>query len=660
MRFITFLILLISLISSDLSSQCTPEDCSGSLPPYGGICDENLEEGEVNIEYDDFESFVLTQACFNAQEIDPGNPDIIIQIMEIYDFTFSGLPDGLTAETDEPSYSSMPGSPTLGCIALSGTPEQAGVFDVNADFVSDIEAYIIGSCPSGISLSQTENANYALSLTILPDPSFEGLEEEYCETDGDVELIVTGTPGGEFSGDGVTGNIFSPSDVGPGDYEITYTVSAQEGDATGPAENSLSIEVEVLDSDEYFADMDDDGFGDPDNFIEACEAPDGYVDNDEDCDDTNEDINPDADEECDGIDNNCDGDIDEDFDEDNDGFTSCNGDCDDDNNDVYPGAEEVCDGVDNNCDGLVDEGFDMDGDGFTSCDGDCDDTNADLNPGAEEVCDGIDNNCDGVIDEGFDLDGDGFTSCGGDCDDMNPDINPMAIDSCGIDNNCDGIFPDNVETMISLGICEGDTIIYENEPISEAGSYVIVLSASNGCDSIIILEITDETIMPTIAIEVDTICTSDNPLDLGSLVEPQGGVFEGPGIDGDFFNPELAGEGTHTINYSASNDFCEGSVSFDLSVYVCTSIEDEIFESRLEVFPNPASDLLYVKVDNEYRTELHIGLYNIKGDLIFKENKKLVQGVNQYVYDVDNFTEGIYILKLRTEKGIVSKRILIN
>ena len=62
----------------------------------------------------------------------------------------------------------------------------------------------------------------------------------------------------------------------------------------------------------YYFDSDGDGFGDQKFDIKACSQPEGYADNDKDCDDTDATVNPDAAETCgDGIDNNCDGAIDE-------------------------------------------------------------------------------------------------------------------------------------------------------------------------------------------------------------------------------------------------------------------------------------------------------------------------------------------------------------
>ena len=211
----------------------------------------------------------------------------------------------------------------------------------------------------------------------------------------------------------------------------------------------------------FYADVDGDGFGDPNAEVEACEIRDGLSVLAEDCDDENARINPIVDEACDDIDNNCDGQIDEGLlitfyeDVDGDGFgnttmsvTACSvptgytetpGDCDDINTLANPNITEFCDNIDNNCDGQIDEGLlitfyeDVDGDGFgngnatvSACSlpvgysevsGDCDDSESLSNPGQMELCDSIDNNCDGIVDEDTaidaieyytDADGDGF------------------------------------------------------------------------------------------------------------------------------------------------------------------------------------------------------------------------------------------------------------
>jgi len=58
----------------------------------------------------------------------------------------------------------------------------------------------------------------------------------------------------------------------------------------------------------WYADTDKDVYGDPDDSLVDCDQPDGYVDNDSDCNDQDETINPDATETVgDSIDSNCNG-----------------------------------------------------------------------------------------------------------------------------------------------------------------------------------------------------------------------------------------------------------------------------------------------------------------------------------------------------------------
>ena len=323
-----------------------------------------------------------------------------------------------------------------------------------------------------------------------------------CRGENKVVDSGTGTVLQDADGDGFS----AEEDCNEQDASIFPTAEEVCDGIDNDCDEEIDEEVLLL----FYADADGDGHGNPDTSIENCVMPDGFVDNNTDCDDLDASVYAGAQETCDDIDNNCDGDIDEGLfedyfaDGDEDGFGDANtiipacalepglslidGDCDDTNPLISPSEDELCDGVDNNCNGDIDEEVqlvfytDFDGDGYGDASteefgctvpeekvtiaGDCDDLEIYANPMMIELCDDIDNDCDGLSDEAgafgeeiwyFDDDGDGYgistttqSSCSmpsgysnndSDCDDTNPDVSPDAQESCttSYDDNCNGI-----------------------------------------------------------------------------------------------------------------------------------------------------------------------------------------------------------------------------
>ena len=243
-------------------------------------------------------------------------------------------------------------------------------------------------------------------------------------------------------------------DVNPAAHEVCNDV---DDDCDG------HVDRDADDATDWWVDADGDGYGNPDFSQEACDAPEGYVDNHDDCDDGHPEAYPEHPEVCDGVDNDCNGLVDDDpldvltwyRDSDGDGYGSdlateaCEApadhvdnadDCDDSDPLAFPGAREVCNLKDDDCDGTVDDDpldgtafyVDGDGDGYgdpdltlTACtaptgyvtdDADCDDTDDGIHPFAPEHCDTVDEDCDGTADEDpvdaprwyGDSDGDGY------------------------------------------------------------------------------------------------------------------------------------------------------------------------------------------------------------------------------------------------------------
>lgn len=305
--------LLLSVISLTTvyfsQAQCTPVDCNADLISqgitYGGTCDSTLLDGVVGQAYADFESFVLTDNCFSAQLIDPGNPNIDIKITNIDNFSYSAMPAGISAATNASSYAPPSGGYTTGCVSYSGTPTEVGIFGDTLHFLAD--ATICGIIPAP---QPDHAATYRLWMKIKPDPSFT-LATSFCDTDPAVTLTPDVTTGGTFTINGAPATSFDPSTLGAGTYTVKYVVSKMEGAALFPATDSMTVVVSIVaNGGTVYYDGDNDGFGDPNNSttVTGCSIPANYVANADDCDDSNNGINPNAtDIPGNGIDEDCDG-----------------------------------------------------------------------------------------------------------------------------------------------------------------------------------------------------------------------------------------------------------------------------------------------------------------------------------------------------------------
>ena len=305
-----------------------------------------------------------------------------------------------------------------GAAAVDDAPDSPDSTGEATFYLEDLE---VGQHILRVSVTDTlgATASSTLEIEVVPDADGDG--------------FVSADSGGDDCDD-------SDPKVRPDAIEVCDGI---DNDCDGATD-----EDDAADASTFYADVDEDGYGDPDNTRSACEAPTGFVDIATDCDDLRDHSHPGADELCDTFDNDCDGDVDEDdsldagtwfADLDGDGFgdpasltRACaaptdhvadNTDCDDTEKEVKPGATEVCNDVDDDCNGDVDDSAadamtwyaDADLDTFgdvrkavLACDAptahvaddtDCDDSDGSINPDATEVCDGIDNDCDLKKDE---------------------------------------------------------------------------------------------------------------------------------------------------------------------------------------------------------------------------------------------------------------------
>ena len=406
-------------------------------------------------------------------DCDDSNPEIHPNADEICDEVDNNC-DGITnddaidlstwyLDSDSDSYGDL-SQPIQAC-------DQPAGYVTDATDCNDLEAAVYPNAPE-ICDGFDNNCD---SLSDDSDPNVQNQPTWYLDADFDtygndsITVVSCSAPPAYISVGGDCNDL--DAQISPDATEVCDTV---DNDCNGQTDEGVELT--------FYLDTDSDGYGDPANSILGCTPPTSYVDNSDDCNDSEALAWTGNAEVCDFVDNDCNGQTDEGvlityyWDGDSDGYghpALSTEDCSqpsgyidnpDDCNDLEPlafnGAIEVCDTVDNDCNGQTDEGvlltwyLDLDQDGYgsnnytlESCTqpsvdysdlgNDCNDSDATYNPNASLGCDNIDYNCDGIVDN--DNDGDGYSDydCGGaDCDDSDPAIFPNANGVCPLGTDC--------------------------------------------------------------------------------------------------------------------------------------------------------------------------------------------------------------------------------
>ncbi len=235
-----------------------------------------------------------------------------------------------------------------------------------------------GDTTATISVTPTETTTYWCTVTTNGVSCTDSVtvtvqQPDLYYTDIDNDGFGAGTATSSCAA--IAGYVLNNTDCDDSNANINTAANEICNDVDDNCNSSID---EGLTFTDYYADLDNDGFGAGAATNSCVDLGAGYVLNNTDCDDTNANINTAANEICNDIDDNCNSSIDEGLtftdyfaDADGDGFgtgdavTSC----------TNPGA------------------------GWVTNNTDCNDTDANINPGAEDIGgNGIDENCDGQID----------------------------------------------------------------------------------------------------------------------------------------------------------------------------------------------------------------------------------------------------------------------
>ena len=215
-----------------------------------------------------------------------------------------------------------------------------------------------------------------------------------------------------------------------------------------------------------------------------------------------------------------------------------------------------------------------------------------------------------------------------------------------LDNGC-------IPTSATLNeaICQGDVFTLGGTTYDSAGTYMQTLVNSNGCDSVVTLNLAVNQ-LPVVSFSgLDTLyCANDAPATLTG--SPAGGTFSGNGVTGNTFDPTAVAVGFHNITYTyADSNNCDAAQSQVTQVDNCTGIGEGIF-GNVSVSPNPNNGIFTL---SGLEPGMSIKLYNIHGQVMLDK----VVSYTEELVELQDKAAGTYFLWLSKKEATAQFKIQV-
>lgn len=107
-------------------------------------------------------------------------------------------------------------------------------------------------------------------------------------------------------------------------------------------------------------------------------------------------------------------------------------------------------------------------------------------------------------------------------------------------------------------------------------------------------------------------------------------------------------------DYAHYSDWSSSSFILNFIKQASTGITAQVQESRIYIFPNPSKETVYVLLSHlNQKTQLE--LIDLRGKKIVEANLEIGE---DYSFKSSEFEKGIYLLNIKTENGLISKKIV--
>jgi hypothetical protein len=128
-------------------------------------------------------------------------------------------------------------------------------------------------------------------------------------------------------------------------------------------------------------------------------------------------------------------------------------------------------------------------------------------------------------------------------------------------------------------------------------------------------------------------------------------------LSGDVLTLTSAGTKTIQISLAATSNYNSKVINTPISITTATGITTGVINSTiLDVFPNPATDFIEIKVNSPSKENSILSLCTMDGRELMVISRGTLTSAN-FKVSVSQLTQGLYIVKLQTSEGVFLQKV---
>lgn len=155
--------------------------------------------------------------------------------------------------------------------------------------------------------------------------------------------------------------------------------------------------------------------------------------------------------------------------------------------------------------------------------------------------------------------------------------------------------------------------------------------------------------LPTVALSglPAQVCVYNPPFTLSG--SPSGGLYSGAGVNGNSFDPAVAGLGTYSVTYIYGDSLgCVDSASVTVLVDACVSVPEIGSVSGITIIPNPANANESVVLQIKQQGTIQVEVFDAIGKVVHQSAHSLIDSID---LDLSFSNAGLYMVRITDSTG---------